>query len=141
MKWVTREKAHVDRIACPWLISRFIDKNAEFFFVPPPKVLEMTKNENAIPFDYTGVELGHHGNECSFDAIVKKYNVSDPAVLELATVVRGADMNNPGLSPFSPALDAIATGFGLTSKDDFDNISKQFHTYDALYAYFKAKMK
>ena len=139
MKWVTREKAHDDRIACPWLITRFIDREAEFLFVPPPKVLETAEKEKAIPFDYTGVELGHHGNECSFDAVVKKYNVTDPVVLEVAKVVRGADTRHPELSPFSAALDALATGFGRISKDDFDNMSKQFHTYDALYAYFKAR--
>jgi Uncharacterized conserved protein, COG4275 len=140
MKWVTREKAKVDRIACPWLITRFIDENAEFLFVPADKVMEVARREGAIPFDVKGAELGHHGNECTFDAIVKKYKIEDPAIEKLAMVVRGADTQNKNLTPESPGLDSIAEGFRLTSKDDYDNMQKQFPVYDALYAYFRSKV-
>jgi len=139
MKWVTREKAKVDRIACPWLIKNFVDHDAQFLFVPSDRVLAVAKEQDAIPFDAPGVELGHHGEECSFDAIVHKYGIKDPAVLELAKVVRGADTSNRSLTPQSPGLNSIAEGFRSISKDDFDNMAKQFHVYDALYAYFKGQ--
>ena len=139
MKWVTREKAMVDRIACPWLIKNFVDLDAEFLFVPADKVLEVAKRDGAIPYDAVGVELGHHGDQCSFDAIVQKYSINDPAVLELAKVVRGADTPNRNLTPESPGLNSIAGGFRAITKDDFDNMAKQFYVYDALYAFFKAK--
>ena len=140
MKWVTREKANVDRIACPWLIRRFVDPQAELLFVPADKVLEVAKKEGAISYDAPGAELTHQGEECSFDAIVHRYNLKDPALLELAKVVRGADTANKGLTPQSPGLTAIAQGFRMITKDDFDNISKQFYVYDALYAFFQAKL-
>jgi hypothetical protein len=140
MKWVTREKAHVDRIACPWLIKRFVDPQAELLFVPTDKVLEVAKREGAISYDAKGADLTHQGEECSFDAIVHRYNLTDPALLELAKVVRGADTANKNLTPQSPGLTAIAEGFRLIAKDDFDNISKQFYVYDALYAFFKTKV-
>ena len=139
MKWVTREKAMVDRIACPWLIKNFVDRDAEFLFVPADRVLEVAKSEGATPYDVSGVELGHHGGQCSFDAIVQKYSIKDPAVLELAKVVRGADTPNRNLAPESPGLNSIAGGFRAITKDDFDNMAKQFYVYDALYAFFKAK--
>ena len=91
MKWVTREKARVDRIACPWLISRFIDKEATFLYVPADQVKDVAAREAAIPYDIAGVELGHHGAECSFDAFLRKYNLDDPALHALALIVRGAD--------------------------------------------------
>jgi len=141
LKWVTREKARVDRIACPWLIKRFVDQQAEFLFVPAEKALQVAKEKNATPFDVQGVELGHKGEECSFDAIIKKYHLTDPALLELAKVVRGADTVNTNLTPESLGLKTIADGFRLITKDDFDNMSKQFPLYDALYAYFKEKTK
>jgi len=140
MKWVTREHAMVERIACPWLIKNFIDKDAEFLFVPPEKVLEVAKKEGAIPFDTSGVELGHHGEEVTFDAILKKYGLTDPALLELAKIVRGADTANRALTPESAGLFAVASGFRQVSKDDFDNMKKQFPVYDALYAYCKSKV-
>jgi hypothetical protein len=139
MKWVTRERAKVDRIACPWLIKNFVDKEAVFMFVPSEKVLEVAKADGGTPFDVMGVELGHHGEFCSFDAIVKKYALTDPALLEVAKVVRGADTANKNLTPESAGLDSIAEGFRAISRDDFDNMSKQFYVYDALYAFFKAK--
>jgi len=140
MKWVTREHAMVERIACPWLIKNFVDKEAEFLFVPPEKVLEVAKKEGAIPFDTSGVELGHHGEEVTFDAIIKKYGLKDPALLELAKIVRGADTANRTLTPESPGLFAIARGFRQISKDDYDNIKRQFPVYDALYAFCKTKV-
>jgi hypothetical protein len=139
MKWVTRERAKVDRIACPWLIKNFVDKEAVFVFVPADRVLEVAKAEGGIPYDVMGVELGHHGEFCSFDAIVHKYGIKDDAVTEVAKVVRGADTANRNLTPESPGLNSIAEGFREISRDDFDNMSKQFYVYDALYAYFKAK--
>jgi hypothetical protein len=141
MKWVTREHAKVDRIACPWLIKNFVDPEAEFLFVPAEKVLGVSEREGAIPFDVEGVELGHHGGECSFDAIVRKYNIKDKEVLELAKIVRGADTKDRNLTPESPGLNSIADGFRLTSKDDYDNMAKQFPLYDALYAHLKAVLE
>ncbi len=101
MKWVTREKARVDRIACPWLITRFIDKEPTFLFVPARDVLAVAKKEEAIPYDVPDVELGHHGDQCSFDAFVDKYKLTDPALRELALIVRGADTDARGLTPES----------------------------------------
>ncbi len=139
-KWVTREKAKVDRVACPWLIKNFVDSEPEFLFVPADKVLDIVKEQNAIPFDVPNVELGHHDNKCSFDAIIEKYNLEDPALQELAKIVRGADTDDPDPSPESTGLEAIAEGFRQIAKDDFDNISKQFYVYDALYAYCSSKL-
>lgn len=140
MNWVTRERARVDRIACPWLIKNFVDKDAEFLFVPADNVMQVAKEQDAIPFDVPGVELGHHGQECSFDAIVKKYGIDrkEPALTELARIVRGADTANRSLTPQSEGLVAVATGFSIISKDDHDNMAKQFHVYDALFAFCKS---
>jgi hypothetical protein len=140
MKWVTREKAKVDRIACPWLIRKFVDKEPEFFFVPADKVMEVVAESNAIPFDIPNVELGHHAGKCSFDAIIEKYNLKDPALLELAEIVRAADTDRKELAAESIGLEAIADGFRQITNDDFDNMSKQFYVYDALYAYCKRKI-
>jgi len=140
MKWVTREKAKVDRIACPWLIRKFIDRKPEFLFVPADKVSEVAKERNAIPFDIPNVELGHNGDKCSFDAIIKKFNLKDPALLELAKIVRAADTDRKEIAPESRGLEAIAEGFRQIAKDDFDNMSKQFYVYDALYAYCERKI-
>lgn len=140
MKWVTREKAKVDRIACPWLIKKFVDPQAEFLFVPPDKVMWVAKEQNAIPFDIPNVELGHHDDKCSFDAIIEKYSLQDRALLELAKIVRGADTANRTLTPESAGLVAIAEGFRAITKDDFDNMNKQFYVYDALYAFCRMKV-
>jgi hypothetical protein len=140
MKWITREKAKVDRIACPWLITKFIDNRPEFLFVPADKVLEVAKDRNAIPFDIPNIELGHHADKCSFDAIIEKYDLKDTALLELAKIVRAADTDNKELALESVGLEAIAEGFRNITKDDFDNMSKQFHVYDALYAYCQQKV-
>ncbi len=140
MKWVTREKARVDRIACPWLITRFIDKEPTFLFVPARDVLAVAKKEEAIPYDVPDVELGHHGDQCSFDAFVDKYKLTDPALRELALIVRGADTDARGLTPESAGLYAVATGFQTIARDDFDNMEKQFPVYDALYDYCRARV-
>ena len=135
MKWITRERARVDRIACPWLISRFIDPKPEFLFVPANQVVETAKREGAIPYDIPNVELGHHGAECSFDAFVDRYELDDPALAKLTVIVRGADTDARGITPESAGLYAAATGFQANSRDDFDNMARQFPMYDALYAY------
>jgi hypothetical protein len=135
MKWVTREKARVDRIACPWLISRFIDREPVFLFVPAAEVMAVAAREQAIPYDVPGVELGHHGDRCSFDAFLEKYQLDDAALQALALIVRGADTSQRDLTRESAGLYALATGFQASSKDDFDNMGRQFPAYDALYAY------
>jgi hypothetical protein len=141
MKWVTREKAKVDRIACPWLIKKFIDRHAGFLYVPVDRVIGVSEKELATPFDVPGVELGHHGEEVSFDAFIKKYRLDkDQALVELAKIVRGADLHKLDLTPQSAGLDAIAEGFRQITKDDFENMSKQFPVYDALYEYCKGEL-
>ena len=135
MKWITRERARVDRIACPWLISRFIDAEPDFLFVPANQVLDVAKRDQAIPYDIPNVELGHHGPQCSFDAFVERYDLADPALGMLARIVRGADTDDRALTPESAGLYAAATGFQATSRDDFDNMAHQFPLYDALYAF------
>jgi hypothetical protein len=141
MKWITREHAKVDRIACPWLIKYFVDSDAQFLFAPAHRVIEIAKEQGAIPFDIPNVELGHHGEECSFDAIIRRYSLdkNEPALLELAKIVRGADTPNRSLTPYSEGLAALASGFSIISKDDYDNMAKQFCVYDALYAFCKSK--
>jgi protein-tyrosine-phosphatase len=139
MKWVTRERARVDRIACPWLISRFVDAKPEFLFVPSDKVREVAQREHAIPYDIPNVELGHQGPRCSFDAFIERYELADPALAALAPIVRGADTDDRALTPESAGLYAAATGFQATSRDDFDNMARQFPMYDALYAFCRAQ--
>jgi hypothetical protein len=145
MKWVTREKAKVDRIACPWLIKKFVDQKAEFIFVQSDQVLKVAKEQGAISYDAEGAELTHYkddGNErVSFDAIIKKYKLKDPALLELAKIVRGADAKIPDTPPESAGLEAAAHGFRNLAKDDFDNMRMQFPTYDALYKYCQLKVE
>ena len=140
MKWVTRERARVDRIACPWLISRFIDREPAFLFVPSDQVTKVAERENAIPYDVPNVELGHHGPRCSFDAFLDKYKLEDPALQALALIVRGADTDARQLTPESAGLYALATGFQEIAKDDHDNMARQFHAYDALYAYCRSRV-
>ena len=140
MKWVTRERARVDRIACPWLISRFVDRDAVFLFVPSEQVMAVAKREGAIPYDVPGVELGHHGDRCSFDAFLDKYKLDDPALQALALIVRGADTAARQLTPESAGLYALATGFQAIARDDHDNMARQFPAYDALYAYCRTKV-
>jgi protein-tyrosine-phosphatase len=135
MKWITRERARVDRIACPWLITRFIDPAPEFLFVPARDVLAESKRQGAIPYDIPDVELGHHGAECSFDAFIARYELRHPGLTTLTAIVRGADTDDRGLTPESAGLYAAATGFQAISRDDFDNMARQFPMYDALYEY------
>lgn len=139
MKYVTRAHAKVDRIACPWLIKRFVDENAEFLFVEAGEVMATAQRESAIPFDVPDVELGHHGEECSFDAIISKYKIKDPALKRLAQIVRGADTSNRKLTPESAGLYALATGFHALSpsrfKDDHALLEVEFPVYDALYEF------
>jgi hypothetical protein len=145
MKWITREKAKVDRIACPWLIERFVDKEAKFIFVPKEKVIEMAARERAIPFDAPGVELTHYeegGREyVSFDAIIKKFGLKDPALLEFARIVRGADADIPDAPPESAGLEAAALGFREIAHDDHENMKLQFPLYDAMYRYCQLRLE
>ena len=137
MKWITRERVKVDRVACPWLIKKFVDANAEFLFVPNDEVEAVAKREGAIPYDVEGAELGHHNGKCSFEAIVKKYQLRDPAVDLLAKIVHGADVANDLYGTSEAAgLRAIAEGFRcLGLKNDREILAKEFIVYDALYAY------
>jgi len=140
MKWVTRQYVHVDRTACPWLIKKYVDPKAEFVFVPVEKIEEVVKKEKAIPYDAPNVELGHHGEKCSFDSIVDKYKINDPAVLELAKIVRAADTDNMEAAPEAAGLEAIMTGIGMVAKDDHEAIEKAGPVYDALYTNCKLKL-
>jgi len=140
MKWVTRENVHVDRVACPWLIKRFVDPQADFMFVSPDRIREVVEREGAIAYDATGVELGHHGDKCSFDAIIERYKLTDPALLELAKIVRAADTNKLEYAPESIGLEAIASGSMMLTKDDHEAIEKQSYVYDSLYAYCKLRL-
>src|SRR5262244_263702 len=140
MKWITREYVKVDRVACPWLIKKFVDKDPEFIFAPTDKVMEEAKRLDAIPYDVKGVELGHHGKECSFEAIVKKYNLTgDAALVLLGKIVNGADTDNSlWQQPEGAGLKAIAEGFRhLNFRDDHEINAAEWIVYDALYAYCK----
>ena len=138
MKWITRERVKVDRVACPWLIQKFVDPQAEFLFVPADQVLDIAQRQDAIPYDVQGVELGHHGKECSFEAILKTYNLTDnPALVLLGKIVNGADTDNSlWHQPEGNGLNAIAEGFRhLGFKDDHSLNAAEWIVYDALYAY------
>ena len=141
MKWIARARPKVDRIACPWLIQRFVDPQAEFLFVPPDQVLAVAEREDATPFDVPGVELGHHGQECSFDAILRRFDLArdDPALQRLALIVRGADTDQHDLTPESPGLVAIANGFSAVYADDHAQLAAELPVYDALYAWCQAQ--
>jgi hypothetical protein len=144
MKWITREKVKVDRVACPWLIKKFVDPQAEFLFVPTDQVMTVAEREGATPYDVKGVELGHHGQECSFEAILKKYNLtSDPALVLLGKIVNGADTDNTLWNqPEGAGLEAIADGFRhLGYRDDHEQNAAEWIVYDALYAYCQAMVQ
>ncbi len=144
MKWITRAKVKVDRVACPWLIKKFVDADAEFLFVPADEVMQTAEREGAIPFDVAGVELGHHGKECSFEAILKKYTLtSDPALRLLGKIVNGADTDNTlWHQPEGAGLEAIAEGFRhLGFKDDHAVNAAEWIVYDALYAYCQKSVR
>ena len=140
MKWVTRAHVHVDRVACPWLISRFIDSDAEFIFVAPTLVKKVAEVENAIPFDAEGVELGHKNGHCSFVTIIEKYGLKDPVLHRIGEIVNAADTSNLDKDLYAPGLEAIASGFSLMFPDDYENLENQFLVYDALYAFLKLQL-
>jgi hypothetical protein len=135
MKWVTRERPKIDRIACPWLIQRFIDPAAEFLYVPAGEVLHVAAELGATPYDVPGVEMGHVGERCSFDAFVSKYLLADPALARLATIVRGADTDRLDLTPQSAGLLAISLGLSACHADDHQMLAHGMVIYDALYAW------
>ena len=135
MKWVTRERPKIDRIACPWLIQRFIDHEAEFLYVPAADVLRVAQEVGAIPYDVPGVEMGHVGELCSFDAFLVKYRLNDPALQKLATIVRGADTSRLDLTPQSAGLHAISLGLSRNFSDDHEMLRHGMVMYDALYAW------
>ncbi|MGA2765682.1 MAG: chromate resistance protein ChrB domain-containing protein [Spirochaetia bacterium] len=136
MKWITRSHVHVDRVACPWLISRFVDSEAEFLFVPKSQIKKTAADQGAIPFDAPDVELGHHEGRCSFESIIAKYELKDPALLRMAKIVHAADVaEDLDTDPVARGLEAIAVGYSLRYPEDEENISRQFEMYDALYAW------
>ena len=136
MLWVTRSHVHVDRVACPWLITRFIDSEADFLFVPSSQIEQVVKETGAIPFDAPGVELGHADGRCSFESIILKYGLKEPGLLRLARIVHAADVNEDiDKDPIAHGLEAIASGFSLRFPEDNDNLLHQFEVYDALYAW------
>ena len=141
MKWITRERVKVDRVACPWLIKKFIDPKAEFLFVPHNQVLDIAEREGATPFDVPDVELGHHDGKCSFEAFVSKYAIADPAIALLARIVHGADVSEDLYGqPEAPGLKAIAEGFQqMRLMDDHEILGLEFPVYDALYVYCQGK--
>jgi hypothetical protein len=135
MKWITRSHVHVDRVACPWLIKRFIDSDAEFYFVPKSQVLEVAQKEGAIAFDTPGADLHHQEDLCTFDVIIRQYGLTDEALLRLAGIVNAADTNRMDNDPLAAGLEAIAVGYSLRFPDDMENLEMQFEVYDALYAW------
>lgn len=135
MKWITREHPKIDRIACPWLITRFIDKEPEFLYVPADKVMSEARRTDAIPYDVSGVEFTHVGEDCSFDTFIKKYKLADPALLDLAVIVRGADTDRHDLAPQCAGLLAISLGLSHNFKDDHEMLAQGMVIYDALYAW------
>ncbi len=141
MQWVTRSHVHVDRVACPWLITRFIDNEAEFLFVPKSEIDRVVKETGAIPFDAPGVELGHHEGRCSFESIIQKYDLKEPGLLRLAKIVHSADVSEDiDKDPIARGLEAIASGFSLLYPEDEENLSYQFEVYDALYAWCRLQV-
>jgi hypothetical protein len=140
MLWITRAHVHVDRVACPWLINRFVDSDAEFLYVAASLVDETVKNTGGIPFDAPGVELGHHDGKCSFEAIIGKYGLKDPALLRMAQIIHCADIDaDVDKDPIARGLEAIAEGYRLRYIDDEENVAVQSEMYDALYAWCKTQ--
>ncbi len=135
MKWVTRERPKIDRVACPWLIARFIDPHAEFLYVPAAEVMKVAAAQGAIPYDVPGVEYGHVGERCSFDAFLAKHNLTDPALHRLAAIVRGADTGRSDLTPQSAGLLAISLGLSHNFADDHEMLAQGLVIYDALYSW------
>jgi len=137
MKWITRSHVHVDRVACPWLITRFIVNEAEFLFAPISQIEQIVKETSAIPFDAPGVELGHGSDgRCSFESIILKYGLKEPGLLRLAKIVHAADVDKDiDTDPLARGLEAIASGYSLRFPEDKENLAHQFEVYDALYAW------
>jgi hypothetical protein len=140
MKWITRSHVHVDRVACPWLITRFVDSDAEFLFVPANQVDSVAEEMGATPFDAPGTELGHRDGKCSFEAIVEYFGLTDRALLRLARIVHGADTDDRDIDPVAAGLEAIAVGYSLRFPDDLENFERQFDVYDALYAWCRLQV-
>ena len=141
MKWITRSHVHVDRVACPWLITRFIDNEAEFLFVPKNQVDKVAAATDAIPFDAPGVELGHHDGRCSFESIMLKYDLKEPGLVRLAKIVHAADVDaDIDTDPIARGLEAIASGYSLRYPEDEENLARQFEVYDALYAWCRLQV-
>ena len=137
MKWITRERPKIDRIACPWLIKNFVDDEAEFIYVPKAEVFNKARELNAIPYDIPGAEYTHEGACCTFDYIVKKHELKDPAILQIAAIVRGADTDNFQLAPQAAGLWAISAGLSYNYKDDHEMLNIGMKIYDALYSWAK----
>ena len=136
MLWITRSHVHVDRIACPWLITRFVDSDADFLFVPASQIEKVVGETGGIPFDAPGVELGHREGRCSFESILLKYGLKEPGLLRLARIVHAADVaEDIDTDPIARGLEAIASGYSLRFPDDTENLEAQFEVYDALYAW------
>jgi len=141
MKWVTRSHVHVDRVACPWLIVRFIDSEAEFLFVPGPVAKQTAEQIGGTAYDVADVELNHKDGKCSFEAIIAKWGLRDPALLRLASIVHGADVaQDIDKDPISRGLEAIAVGYSTRFPDDKENLAHQFEVYDALYAWCRLQV-
>ncbi len=141
MKWVTRSHVHVDRVACPWLIVRIVDSEAEFLFVPKSEIDRVVKETGAIPFDAPGVELGHHDRRCSFKSIMLKYHLNEPGLVRLAQIVHSADTSDDEYKdPIAAGLEAIASGYSLRYPDDLENLDHQFEVYDVLYAWCRLQV-
>jgi len=140
MLWVTRSHVHVDRVACPWLIRRFIDSDAEFLFVAASDVAAVAAERQAIPFDIPGAELGHHQGACSFDALIAKYGLKNEALMRLAKIVSAADTDRLADEPLAAGLEALAVGYSLRFPDDLENLERQFDVYDALYAWCRLEV-
>jgi hypothetical protein len=136
-KWITKERPKIDRIACPWLIKRFVDPEAEFLFVPKEKVFEKALEMNAIPYDIPGAEYSHYGDECTFDYIVRKHHLTEEALIQIASIVRGADTGRFNISPQSAGLWAISAGLSYNYSDDYEQLAVGIKIYDALYSWAK----
>ena len=140
MKWITREHVHVDRVACPWLIKKYIVPDAKFLFVPPESLSAVAQKEEAIPFDAEGVELGHHGNDCSFETIIKKYKINDATLNQVAKIVHSADIaDDIDKAPEACGLEAISRGQMFLVNNDYEAIERGSFLYDCLYMYCKYK--
>jgi hypothetical protein len=137
MKWITRERPKIDRIACPWLIKNFVDKEAEFIYVQKEMVFEKAKELNAIPYDIPGAEYSHYGEECTFDYIIKKHKLDDPYLHQLARIIRGADTDSFQLAPQAAGLWAISAGLSYNYKNDYEMLEIGMKIYDALYSWAK----